>query len=205
MYQKNKSKIVVLISDAGTGTNLQAIIDGIKDEKINAEIISVISDKTNAQGLERARNNNLPINICSTKEDLLGLLRRLNPDYICLAGWKQIILDEVIEEFPNKILNLHPGLIPDDVNSTVLNPDNTNALWNKGKLTDKAIQNFLDSKATYAGSSIHFLTLDFDFGPVLGRVFEKIEENDSVESLYSRLKIKENKLYIQVLEKLTHE
>jgi phosphoribosylglycinamide formyltransferase-1 len=69
-------------------------------------------------------------------------------------------------------------------------------------LTNKAIQNFLDQKATFAGSSIHFLTLNFDFGPVLGRTFEKIETDDNVESLYRRLKKKENELYIGVLEKL---
>jgi phosphoribosylglycinamide formyltransferase-1 len=196
-------RIVVLISDAGTGTNLQAIIDGIESGKIKAEITAVISDKADAPGLERAKKYNLPINICGKKEDLLTLLTSLHPDYICLAGWKQIILDEVISAFPNKILNLHPGLIPDAADGVEKNPDNTDALWNKGMLTTKAIQNFLDQKATYAGSSIHFLTLNFDFGPVLGRCFEQIDANDTVESLYQRLKIKENQLYVDVLSKLS--
>ena len=84
----------------------------------------------------------------------------------------------------------------------VTNRDGTKALWNKGKYGDKAIKNFLDQRATFAGSSIHFLTPDFDFGPVLGRVFEKIMPYDNVESLYTRLKKKENKLYVEVLEKL---
>jgi phosphoribosylglycinamide formyltransferase-1 len=203
MSQRSKLKIVVLISDVGTGTNLQAIIDGIGSGKINAEILAVISDKENAAGLERARKHNLEIKICPAKEELLPLLRKLNPDYVCLAGWKQIILDEVILAFPDKILNLHPGLIPETVDGVVKNPDDTNALWNKGMLTTKAIQNFLDQKSTYAGSTLHFLTLNFDFGPVLGRTFEKIEESDTVESLYSRLKKKENGLYAEVLEKLT--
>ena len=195
--------ITVLISNAGTGTNLQAIIDGIADGKIRANISAVISDKADAPGLERARKHNLPIEICPRKEELLPLLKKLNPDYICLAGWKQIILDEVILAFPNKILNLHPGLIPDTTDSEVKNPDNTIALWNKGMLTTKAIQNFLDKKATYAGSSIHFLTLEFDFGPVLGRTYERILPDDSVDSLYDRLKKKENQLYVEVLRQLT--
>lgn len=203
MSQKSKMRLVVLISNAGTGTNLQAIIDGINAGKINAEISAVISDREDALGLERARKNNLPIEICSKKEELLPLLQKLNPDFICLAGWKQIILDEVILAYPNKILNLHPGLIPDKEDGKVLNSDGTEGLWNKGMLTDKAIQNFLDKKATYAGSSIHFLTLNFDFGPVLGRIYEKIEPNDTIETLYTRLKKKENELYIEVLEKLT--
>ena len=200
-----KIKLVILISDAGTGTNLQAIIDGIEKREINAEIIAVISDKTDTLGLERAKKHNLLIEICEAKEALLPLLLKLNPDFFFFAGLKQIILDEVIAAYPDKILNLHPGLIPDTITGTIKNPDNTNALWNKGMLTTKAIQNFLDKKSTYAGSSIHFLTLNFDFGPVLGRTFEKIEEYDNVESLYSRLKKKENKLYVEILSELNKE
>ncbi len=202
MSQKTKSKLVVLISDAGTGTNLQAIIDGIETKKINAEISAVISDVANSLGLERARKHNLKIEICGTKESLLPILQNLSPDYICLAGWKQIILDEVILIYPNKILNLHPGLIPDTDNGSIKNPDGTDALWNKGMLANKAVGNFLDHQNTYAGSSIHFLTLNFDFGPVLARTFEKVIEHDNVESLYSRLKKKENKMFVEVLEKL---
>ena len=200
--QSNKLKLAILISDAGTGTNLQAIIDAIEKGELSAEICAVVSDKENTLGLERAKKHSLHIEICPKKEGLLAVLQKLDPDYICLAGWKQIILDEVILTFPNKILNLHPGLIPDTMDSSAKNPDNTEALWNKGKLTDKAIQNFLTQKSTYAGSSIHFLTLEFDFGPVLGRVFEKMEYADTVETLYSRLKIKENKLYVEVLSRL---
>lgn len=206
--QKPKIKLAILISDAGTGTNLKAIIDGVNAGTINAEIFAVISDTIEALGLEYARKNNLRIEICGKKEVLLSILQKLNPDYVCLAGWKQIILNEVILAYPNKILNLHPGLVPDTINGSlpaqtgVKNPDGTNALWNKGMLTTKAIRNFLDQKKTYAGSSIHFLTLDFDFGPVLGRTFEKVEPHDNVESLYSRLKKKENQLYVEVLEKL---
>lgn len=222
MSPKTKLKLAVLISNAGTGTNLQAIIDGIGSGKIKAKICAVISDKTDAPGLERARRYFLKIDpvrnregsqrpsisngieICPKKEDLLPLLQKLNPDYICLAGWKQIILDEVILAYPNKILNLHPGLVPDTIDGNVKNPDGTKGLWNKGMLTNIAVKNFLDKKATFAGSSIHLLTLNFDFGPVLGRTFEKIEEGDTVKSLYTRLKKKENELYVEVLEKLVN-
>lgn len=197
--------IAVLISNKGTGTNLQAIIDGVNLGEINAKIVVVISDTEDARGLQRAKIHKLPINICAKKEDLLPLLKKLNADFICLAGWKQIILDEVIEAFPNIILNLHPGLVPDRLDGKVLNPDGSRGLWNRGKLTNQAIQNFLDNGATYAGSTIHFLSKEFDFGPVLGRVFEKIKKGDTVESLYTRLKKKENKLYVDVLTNLCKE
>ncbi len=180
MSQKTKIKLVVLVHEGGAHTNLKAIRDAIEKDKINAEISAVISDK----------------------DDAMPIIEKISPDYICLSGWKKIIPDELIEKYENKILNLHPGLIPDTKEGTVENPDGTRALWNKGMYGDKAIKNFLDQKATYAGSSVHFLTLDFDFGPVLGRTFEKIETNDTVESLYARLKKKENELYVDVLEKL---
>ncbi|MBI3305729.1 hypothetical protein HYZ82_01185 [Candidatus Nomurabacteria bacterium] len=183
-FQKTKLKLAILVHEGGTQTNLKAIRDAIDKGKINAEISAVISDTEETA-------------------EVAGMLEKTSADYICLAGWKKIIPSEVIKKYENRILNLHPGLIPDVISGDVSNPDNTKALWNKGMYGDKAIQNFLDQKSTYAGSSIHFLTHNFDFGPVLGRTFEKIEQNDNVESLYARLKKKENDLYIEVLEKLS--
>lgn len=200
-----KKRIAVLISNAGTGTNLQSIIDGIASGEINGEIVVVISDKEDAFGLQRAKKHNVQVAINTDKEQLLELLHKYRVDYVCLGGWKQIITDEVLEAFDNRILNTHPGLIPDSMEGVIKNPDGTNGLWNKGKFTDKAMQNFLDAKATYAGCSNHLLTHEFDFGPVLGRCFEKIEPDDTVDSLYTRLKIKENQLYVDVLNKLCKE
>lgn len=198
-------RLAILISNAGKGTNLAAIIDAIKDEKLKAEIVIVISSDRDAYGLTRAKKNNIPWKICSDKKSLLKILQKHNPDFICLAGWKQIILPEVISSFNNKILNLHPGLIPDKTSGFVKNPDGTKGIWNRGKLTDVAIKNFLDNNAGYAGSSIHFLSSEFDFGKVLGRCFEKIKRDDNIESLYKRLKQKENKLYVNVLINLCND
>ncbi len=196
-------KIAILVSNIGTGTNLQAIIDGVENKKINAKIVAVISDVENTPAWQRAKKHKFPIVISPKKEDLLPILKKLNPDYICLAGWKQIITKGVLDAFPNKILNTHPGLIPDTLDGVFKNPDGTNALWNKGKMTNTAMQNFLDSKVTYAGCTNHFLSHEFDFGKVLGRCFEKIQPGDTTETLYTRLKIKENQLYVEVLSKLT--
>lgn len=198
-------RIAVLISNRGIGTNLQAIIDGINLGKIKGQIVAVISDAVDAYGLIRARNANIKTLILKKEDDITKILKDLNPDYVCLAGWKQIIPDSFIDAFPNQILNMHPGLIPDTQEGVVKNPDGTDGLWNKGKFTTVAIQNFLDQKATYAGSTVHFLSHEFDFGPVLGRCFEKIRNGDTVDSLYTRLKIKENQLYIDVLAKLCQE
>ncbi|MCG2692179.1 hypothetical protein L6272_05120 [Microgenomates group bacterium] len=170
-------KLAVLISDTGTRTNLRAIIRAIEEKKLKA-IISVVISDTHKK------------------------LEEYEVDYICLAGWKKIIPVSLMKKFPNRILNIHPGLIPDKLDGEVTNPDGTRALWNRGKYMDQAIKNFLDKKATYAGSTIHFLSNEFDFGPVLARCFEKIQPDDTVESLYQRLKVKENKIYVKALIKL---
>ncbi len=180
---KNKTRLAVLVHDGGTHTNLKAIQNAIQNERVGAEITIVVSDN----------------------EDVVAKLEKSPVDYICLAGWKQIIPDTIIEQYQNKILNIHPGLIPDTKDGQVANPDGTKALWNQSMYGNKAIHNFLDQKATYAGASIHFLTNDFDFGPVLGRTFEEIKPNDTPESLYARLKVKENELYVEVLEKLCNQ
>lgn len=195
-------RIAVLISNKGTGTNLQAIIDGIQSGIIDAQIAMVTSDSEDAYGLIRAKKADIPTKVLKINEDITKILMDLSVDFICLAGWKQIIPSEVVNEFENLILNVHPGLIPDSMDGKVKNPDGTDALWNRGKFTTAAIQNFLDVKAIYAGSTVHLLSHEFDFGPVLGRCFEKILAGDTVESLYSRLKVKENQLYVDVLKKL---
>jgi phosphoribosylglycinamide formyltransferase 1 len=203
IMNKSQTKIAILISNAGTGTNLQAIIDGIESKKIRAGLGIVVSDTDDAQGLLRAKKHHIPTHVLRPKENLTELLQITYPvDYVVLAGWKKIIPNAFIDAFPDRILNLHPGLIPDTINGKVQNPDGTEGLWNRGKFTDIAIQNFITQKSTYAGSSIHLLTNEFDFGPVLGRCFEKIQPEDTIETLYKRLKIKENSLYVDVLRKL---
>ncbi|MFA6017147.1 MAG: formyltransferase family protein [Patescibacteria group bacterium] len=195
-------KLAVLISDAGTGTNLQAIIDAIKNGIISAQIVLVVSSSENTYGLQRAKKANISTLVIDKKDDLAKVLKTHQIDLIILAGWKLIIPQSLIDMFKNKILNLHPGLIPDTIDGVVKNPDDTFGLWNRGKLTNIAIQNFLDKKSTYAGSTVHFLSDEFDFGKVLGRCFEKILPNDTIESLYTRLKKKENKIYVEALIKL---
>lgn len=195
-------KLAVLISTVGTGSNLQAIIDAIEINKLNAKIALVMSDSKEAFGIKRAKKHSLKIAICPKKEGLLPILEKIKPDYIVLAGWKQIVSDEIIDKFQNRILNLHPGLVPQTIKGSVKNPDGTLALWNRGLLAEKAIQNFIDQKSTYAGSTIHFLSKEFDFGPVLKRGFVKVRKNDTVDSLYGRLKKEEHRIYVESLQKL---
>lgn len=195
-------KIVILISPSGKGSNLQAILKAIKNKQIQAEITAIIGESESSPGLLVAKQANVATAISRNKTELLPLLSELKPDYIVLSGWKQIIPQEVLDKFHHQILNLHPGVIPDEVNKLFKNPDGTLGIWNKGRYGDPAIGNFLKQGSTYAGSSVHFLSDEFDFGSVIGRTFEKIKPNDTIKSLYTRLKAKEHELYIEVLAKL---
>lgn len=198
-------RIAVLVSNVGTGSNLQSIIDGIKNHKISAKIIVVITDTMDAQAVVRAQKENLLIALNKKKTDLLPLLKHYDLDYICMAGWKQIIVDEVIDQYSNKIINLHPGIIPDRLNEVFKNPDGSDSLWNRGKLVHASVKEALDKKATYLGASIHFLSHEFDFGKVITRHFEKILPTDNFDSLYKRFRLQENKLYKKALIKLCKE
>src|SRR3989338_3997786 len=100
---KTRKKIALLVHEGGAQTNLSAIRSATEDGRINAEISAVVSDT----------------------EKPLPVLDKISPDYICLAGWKKIIPDEMINKYENKILNLHPGLIPDTIDGTMDNPDST--------------------------------------------------------------------------------
>lgn len=203
--------IAVLISNKGMGTNLQSIIDAVEKGKINGKISVVVSNTSKAYGLERAKKHHIPTEIFGwrkyeklgkTREDysknLANLLKKYKPDLVVFAGWILILTQEFFDEFPN-VLNIHPGLIPDIPGEVVNFPDGTQAPTNKEMHTDEAISSFLQNKQPFAGSTIHFVTKDVDWGPVVFRDFEKIKPSDSLDSLYSRLKKKEHKMLINAI------
>jgi len=193
-------RIAVFVSNAGTGSNLQAIIDAVLHKELLVEITLVVSDVQHAQALVRAKKNYIPTLIISKQDDLTTILsKEYDIDYIVLAGWKKIISRRMIETFKNRIFNLHPGLIPNKIDGKVLCPDGTQGLWNRGLFANCAIQHFIDERATYAGSTVHFLTQTFDFGPVLERCFVKIYKNDTVDLLYKRLKKEEHRIYVKAI------
>jgi phosphoribosylamine--glycine ligase len=205
-------KIAVLISNKGAGTNLQAIIDSCKRGEIKGKVAVVVSNAANAFGLERARKEGIPTevlpwlpykNASKTRvdysRDLETLVEKYKPDIVVFAGWILILTAEFVDKFP-LIINLHPGSIPDEPKGKVAFPDGSPAPYHKGKHTDDAIADFLRKGYNYAGSTLHAVTADVDWGPVIERAFEKIRVGDNVDSLYSRLKKKEHRMLIRTLK-----
>ena len=203
--------IAVLISDKGTGTNLQAIIDAVEVGKIKGKICVVVSNTAKAFGLNRARKYKIPTEVFGWKKyeksgksrdeyskDLAKLLKKYDPDLIVFAGWILILTQEFFDEFYH-VLNIHPGLIPDSPGGKVNFPDETLAPTNKEMHTDDAVSSFLKGKYKFAGSTIHFVTRNVDWGPVVFRDFEEIRKDDNLESLYSRLKEKEHTMLVKAI------
>ena len=196
--------IAVLISNTGTGSNLQAMIRAISSQELPIHIGLVLSDSAGAKGLNMAKRNNIPTRIITKQDDTTSILNKNHIDYVALAGWKRIIPRKMMHMFKNRILNLHPGLIPDTIDGVVVCPDGSIGLWNRGLFAEKAVENTLKKKASYIGSTIHLLSNEFDFGPVLEQCFVKIKQDDTIDSLYSRLKKEEHKIYIKALKKISN-
>ncbi len=210
-FLKEPARLAVLISNKGTGSNLQAITDAIDRKEILCSIEIVVSDKSNTQGLDRAKKHHIPWEVMilqnykqQTARDKYGielsqLLNGRAVEIAILAGFSTILAPTYFESFQGITINVHPGLFPDRKDEPFLFPDGTVAPWNRGLMTDDAVKNFLGLK--YAGSTIHVVTEEADFGPVLKRVIVDVKPGDTVDTLYNeRLKPAENRGFIEVLK-----
>lgn len=207
-------RIAVLISNKGTGSNLGAILEAIEKGLIrNAKVVVVVSDKKDAYGLKRAKEKSIPVEIEDLREHLakgatrsnynktLGKLLKdkYNPDLIVLAGWMLILSKEFIEYFPDKIINLHPGLLPDNGEYiTLASGSNIKAI--RGLHTNAAVKYAIEHNYPATGSTVHFITPIVDEGPVIIRGEVDIKKGDTVESLYKRIKSVEHKILPQAIE-----
>ena len=174
-------KIAVLVS--GGGTNLQAIIDAIDSGKItNTEICLVYSNNPNAYAIERARKAGIPTAVKSPKEfakredfnaALLQILTEANPDLVVLAGCIVVIPDSVVKAFPNRIINIHPSLIP--------------AFCGTGYYGLKVHEKALERGVRVSGATVHFVDEGTDTGPIILQKPVMIQPGDTPEVLQRRI------------------
>lgn len=202
-------RIAVLISNKGTGSNLGAIVEAIDKNTIkNADIVVVVSNKSDALGLQIAKKNKIPTEVLDLKdfikkgktrseydESLAKLIRdKYNPDLIVLAGWMIILSNNFIRYFPNKIINLHPGLLPDGSANSIKLSDGSRIKAIRGLHTQDAVRYAIDHGFPATGSTVHFITEKVDTGRVILRSEVKILPVDTVNSLYERMKKEEHKI-----------
>lgn len=163
--------IGVLIS--GGGTNLQAIIDETKSGGINGTIKLVISNKENAYGLEMARLSGIKAVYETNEDKIIGLLKENNIDLIVLAGYLKIITSKFVDEFRNKIINIHPSLIP--------------SFCGKGYYGEKVHQGVIDYGAKVTGATVHFVDEGADTGAIIMQEAVNVEQDDDAKSLAKRV------------------
>lgn len=174
-------RIVVCVS--GGGTNLQAVLDSIDTGKItNVEVAAVISNSAGAKALVRARDHNVPGIVMSPKEyadreafneAFTAEMSRLNPDLIVLAGFLVRIPEQMVQRFPNRIINIHPSLIP--------------AFCGVGYYGLKVHEKALERGVRVTGATVHFVDEGMDEGPIIAQKAVYIEENDTPEILQRRV------------------
>ena len=164
-------KIGVLIS--GGGTNLQAVIDGCENKSINGEVRVVISNKENAYGLERARNHNIKA-ICEKDENkIIEVLKANEIELVILAGYLKIVSPKLVNEYRNKIINIHPSLIP--------------AFCGKGYYGKKVHQGVIDYGAKVTGATVHFVDEGADTGPIIMQKTVEVKQDDDIKKLAKRV------------------
>lgn len=201
-------RLAVLIS--GSGSNLQALIDAIESKKLPAaEIALVVSSIPGAYGLQRALRHKLSAIYLPWKQraegevKLAGLLHLFQADLIVLAGWMHILSASFLDQFPQRIINLHPALLPDDgTGETYVTSDGTSIPVFRGL---HAVQQALDAGVKVTGSTVHYVTPAVDAGPVICREEVAIEPGDSEESLHERLKTVEHKLIVEAIREISSQ
>lgn len=174
-------KVVVCVS--GGGTNLQAVMDAMeKGEITNAKITGVISNNQNAFALERARKAGIPAFCISPKDyenreafhkALLGKVRELAPDLIVLAGYLVTIPAEMIEAYKNRIINIHPSLIP--------------AFCGVGYYGLKVHEGALARGVRISGATVHFVDAGTDTGPIIFQKAVLVKPDDTPKTLQQRI------------------
>lgn len=174
-------RVVVLVS--GGGTNLQAIIDGVAAGKItNVELVGVISNNKTVKSLERARDAGIPAVSISPKdyenrelfhEALLNGIDELQPDLIVLAGFLVAIPPKMVARYSNRIINIHPSLIP--------------SFCGVGYYGLKVHEKALERGVKVTGATVHFVTEGMDEGPIIAQKSVFVEEGDTPETLQRRV------------------
>ena len=192
-------KIAVCVS--GGGTNLQAIIDAIDNKVItDTEIVAVISNNKNAFALERAKKVGIAAEVVSPKdyadraqfnEALLAKLQETGADLIVLAGYLVVIPEIVIDAYPNKIVNIHPSLIP--------------AFCGTGYYGLKVHEAALARGVKVVGATVHFVDKGTDTGPIIMQKAVAVQNGDTPKALQQRvMEQAEWKLLPAVIDKIAH-
>jgi phosphoribosylglycinamide formyltransferase-1 len=188
-------RIAVLVS--GGGTNLQSLIDATKEGTLKSTLVCVVSNKEKAYGLERARQNGIPAFFIDPKKEgyneiLLDLLQKQEVDLIVLAGYLKIIDASLVEAYPNKIINIHPSLLP--------------KFGGKGFYGQYVHEAVLAAGEKVTGATVHFVDKDIDTGKIILQESLEVGEDDTPETLQKKvLEQIEHKILVKAIAQMEEE
>jgi phosphoribosylglycinamide formyltransferase-1 len=180
-------RIAVLIS--GRGSNLRAIIESVREGRLDATVTVVISDRADAGGLELARAARIDARCMNPREyadreaydrAIAADLRERAVNLVCLAGFMRLLTKPMLDAFPQKILNIHPSLLPAFPGLD-------------------AQRQALAHGVRIAGATVHLVTSDLDAGPIVLQSAVPVLEDDSVESLAARILVEEHRIYPEAI------
>jgi phosphoribosylglycinamide formyltransferase-1 len=189
----SRPRIAVLVS--GRGSNLQSIIDATEDGRLQATIALVVSNKPHAQGLARAREAGIETAFVNPKDysgrdaydhAIADLLKRQDVRLVCLAGFMRVVGARLLDAFPNRILNIHPSLLPSFPG------------------LDAQHQAF-DYGVRFAGCTAHLVTAELDGGPIILQSAIAVRDDDTPETLAGRILVEEHKLYPEAIALVLEE
>jgi phosphoribosylglycinamide formyltransferase-1 len=184
----SKLRLGVLIS--GSGTNLQAVIDASEAGVLDASVVVVISNHDSARGLVRAKEHGIPgvyidrTGYASPREynaRIRDTLRDYECDYVVMAGYMRLLGKSVLDFFPNRVINLHPALLPSFPGAN-------------------GIRDAFESGVKVTGITVHFASEEFDKGPIIAQEPVVIAEDDTIESLEAKIHAAEHELLPRALQ-----
>jgi phosphoribosylglycinamide formyltransferase-1 len=188
----DKLKIACLAS--GSGTNLQAIIDNIESGKLEARITAVLSNVPGSGALGRAKKHGLPWFLVNNRDfhsreafdrELAAIIDKQEARLICLCGFLRIFSPFFVDHYPNRIINIHPALLPD--------------FGGKGFYGHKVHEAVLASGAKISGCTVHFVDRDVDHGPIILQRNVAVLPGDTPDSLAARILKEEHIAYSQAI------
>jgi phosphoribosylglycinamide formyltransferase-1 len=187
----NESTLKIATLGSGTGTNLQSIIDNVEAGRIPARIVCVISDNEDAYILERARKHGIealyiPPGKYKTKleqaaeAEYVRTLKERGVELVALAGFMRMLKQDFINAFPNRIINIHPSILPAF----------------RGL---EAWKQALDYGVKYTGCTVHFVEFGMDTGPIIMQAVVEVKDDDTPQTLHQRIQVEEHRIYPEVI------
>jgi phosphoribosylglycinamide formyltransferase-1 len=181
-------RLGVLIS--GRGSNLQSMIDAVADGRLNATLAVVISNRAEVPGLQRARDAGIDTCVLSARDlpdrdaydaALVALLRDARVDLVCLAGFMRLVGEPMLAAFPDRILNIHPSLLPAFPGLD-------------------AQRQALAHGVHVSGATVHLVTSELDGGPIIVQAAVPVLADDTVDTLSARILLEEHRIYPEAIQ-----